>query len=175
VKRSRGRFVKAPLLFLLIIMVFSLSLTCLPCHVSAAYEASSAIGEADNALRMAFEAVLEAERAGANVSDLIVKLDDAGRLLAEAENAYRVGNFSEAVSKAEECSMLADGVAVEALSLKSLALANAQTALWQNLTFSCFGGLAFLVALFFVWGWFKRVYAKKLMRMKPEVAVDAEA
>jgi len=156
-------------------MVFSLSLTCLPFHVSAADEASSAIGEADNALRMAFEAVLEAERAGANVSDLIVKLDEAGRLLAEAENAYRVGNFNEAVSKAEECSMLADGVAVEASSLKSLALANAQTALWQNLTFSCFGGLAFLVALFFVWGWFKRVYAKKLMRMKPEVAVDTEA
>lgn len=173
-KGLRGRLVKAPLLFLLIIMVFPLSLTLLPSTVSAGDEASSAIGEADNALRMAFEAVLEAERAGANVSDLIVKLDEAGGLLAEAENAYRVGNFSEAVSRAEECSVLADGVVGEALSLKSSALADAQKAVLQTLTFSWVGGVAFLAVLFFVWGWFKRVYAKKLLKMKPEVAVDAE-
>jgi hypothetical protein len=155
-------------------MVLSLSLTCLPFYVSANDEASLAIGEADSALRRAFEAVLEAERAGANVSDLIVKLDEAGGLLAEAENAYRVGNFSEAVSKADKCSMLADGVVGEALSLKSSALADAQKATLQTLTFSCVGGVAFLTVLFFVWGWFKRAYAEKLMRMKPEVASDAE-
>jgi hypothetical protein len=142
--------------------------------VSAGDETSSAIGEADNALRMAFEAVLEAERAGANVSDLIVKLDGAGGLLAEAENAYRVGNFSEAISKADKCSMLADGIMGEALSLKSSALADAQRAILQTLTISCVGGVAFLAVLFFVWGWFKRAYAEKLMRMKPEVASDAE-
>jgi hypothetical protein len=155
-------------------MAFSLSLTRLPFYVSASDEASSAIGEADNALRRAFEAVLEAERAGANVSDLIVKLDGAGRLLAEAENAYRIGNFSEAVSRAEECSMLADGVVGEALSLRNMALADAQTAFWQNLTFSCFGGAAVLVVLFFVWGWFKRAYVKRMLRMKPEVASNVE-
>ena len=169
-----GRFVKAPLLFLLVFMVFSLSLTCLPFYVSAGDEASSAIGGADNALRQAFEAVLEAERAGANVSDSIVKLDGAGGLLAEAENAYKVGNFSKAISKAEECSILANGVVGEALSLKSSALADAQKAVLQTLTFSCVGDVAFLTLLFFVWGWFKRAYAEKLMRMKPEVASDVE-
>jgi len=174
VKRLFGRFVKAPLLFLLIIMVFSLSLTLLPFYVSASDEASSAVGGADNALRRAFEAVLEAERAGVNVSDLIVKLDEAGGLLAEAENAYRIGNFSEAVSRAEECSILANGVVGEALSLQNMALADAQTAFWQNLTFSCFGGAAVLVVLFLVWGWFKRVYVKRMLRMKPEVASDVE-
>jgi hypothetical protein len=155
-------------------MVFSLSLTRLPFYVSASDEASSAIGEADNALRMAFEAVLEAERAGVNVSDLIVKLDEASGLLAEAENAYRVGNFSEAISKADKCSMLADGVVGEALSLKSSALADAQKAVLQTLTFSWVGDAAFLTVLFFVWGWFKRAYAEKLMRMKPEVASNVE-
>jgi hypothetical protein len=174
VKGLCGRFVKAPVLFLLVFMVFSLSLTLLPFYVSASDEASSAIGEADSALRLAFEAVLEAERAGVNVSDLIVKLDGAGGLLAEAENAYRVGNFSEAISKADKCSMLAHGVVDEALGLKSSALADAQKAVLQTLTFSCVGGVAFLAVLFFVWGWFKRAYAEKLMRMKPEVASDVE-
>ena len=143
--------------------------------VRGADEASSSVGEADVAVRQAFDATLDAERAGANVSGLIVRLDEAGGLLAEAENAYRVGNFSEAVSKAEECSMLADGVIGEALSLQNMALADAQTAFWQNLTFSCVGGAAFLVVLFLVWGWFKRVYAEKLLKMKPEVASDVEA
>jgi len=174
VKGLCGRFVKAPVLFLLIIMVFSLSLTRLPFYVSAGDEASSAIGEADNALRRAFEGVLEAERAGVNVSDLIVKLDEAGGLLAEAENAYRVGNFSEAVSKADRCSMLAHGVVDEALGLKSSALADAQKAVLQTLTFSWVGGVAFLTVLFFVWGWFKRAYVKRMLRMKPEVASNAE-
>jgi len=175
VKGLCGRFVKAPLLFLLVFMVFSLSLTRLPFYVSANDEASLAIGEADNALRRAFEAVLEAERAGANVSDLIVKLDEAGGLLAEAENAYRIGNFSEAVSRAEGCSVLANGVVGEALSLQNMALADAQTAFWQNLTFSCFGGAAVLVVLFLVWGWFKRVDVERMLKMKPEVASDVEA
>jgi hypothetical protein len=156
-------------------MVFSLSLTLLPFYVSASDEASLAIGEADDALRLAFEAVLEAERAGVNVSDLIVKLDEAGGLLAEAENAYRVGNFSEAVSKADRCSMLAHGVVDEALGLKSSALADAQKTGLQTLTFSWVGGVAFLTVLFFVWYWFKRIYVKRTLRMKPEVASDAEA
>jgi len=175
VKGLCGRFVKAPLLFLLVFMVFSLSLTCLPFYVSAGDEASSAIGGADNALKRAFEAVLEAEKSGVNVSSLMVKLNEAGGLLAEAENAYRIGNFSEAVSKAEQCSLVADGVVGEALSLKSSALADAQKAVLQTLTFSWVGGAAFLAVLFFVWGWFKRAYAEKLLKMKPEVASDVEA
>jgi len=175
VKGLFGRFVKAPVLFLLIIMVFSLSLTRLPFHVSANDEASSAIGYADNALSRAFEAVLEAERAGANVSGLIARLNEAGELLAEAEIARKIGSISEAVSEAEQCSVLADGVRDEAITLKGEALAGAQIAFWQDLTVTAMGSAVFLIVLFFVWGWFKRAYAKKLLRMKLEVAFDAEA
>jgi hypothetical protein len=142
--------------------------------VSADDGASSAISEANDALRRAFEAVLEAERVGANVSGLIVKLNEVGGLLAEAEIAYRNGNVSEAVSKAEECSGLADIVRDEALTLKGEALAVRQNIFWQNLSITLVGSAVFLIFLFFVWDWFKRFYSKKLMKMKPEVAVDAE-
>jgi len=175
VKGLCGRFVKAPVLFLLIIMVFSLSLTRLPFYVSANDEASSAIGDADNALRRAFEAVLEAESAGANVSGLIARLNEAGELLAEAEIARKIGSVSEAASEAEQCSVLADGVMDEAITLKGEVLAGAQIAFWQDLTVTVMGSAVFLVAMFFVWGWFKRAYAEKLLRMKPEVASDVEA
>jgi len=147
----------------------------MPFNVVASDEASLVISEANNKLKMAFEAVLEAEKAGANVSDLIIQLNSAGALLAEAENAYRVGVFSEAVSKAEECSMLADGVMGEASQLRESAIVNAQTAFWHNLIFSIFGGAAFLFVIFFVWDWFRRVYMKRIVNMKPEVVSDDEA
>jgi hypothetical protein len=147
----------------------------MPFNAVASDEASLVISEANNKLKMAFEAVLDAEKAGANVSDLIIQLNSAGVLLAEAENAYRVGVFSEAVSKAEECSMLADGVMGEALQLRDSAIVNAQTVFWHNLMFSIFEGAAFLFVIFFVWSWFRRVYVKRIVNMKPEVVSDDEA
>lgn len=172
-KNLRGRFVRATFLFMLMVTAFFISRTCL-FAVNASDEASSAIGEADNALKHAFNAVLEAERAGANVSDLIVKLSEAGGLLAEAENAYRVGNFSEAAGKAKACSTMAHDIAWKAFILKSSALADAQKAFLQTLTFSCLGCTVFLAFLYLVWCWFRRVYEEKLLKMRPEVAADAE-
>jgi hypothetical protein len=140
--------------------------------VRGADEASSSVGEADVAVRQAFNATLDAERAGANVSGLILRLNEAEELLAEAEMAYRIGNFSEAASKADKCSVLVDGVIGEASSLKSSALADAQARFSSTLIFSLAGAVVFVTALILIWVLFKPFYAKKLLRMKPEVASD---
>jgi len=174
VKSLYRHFVKAATLFLLVLMAFSLSLPSRLFFVKGSNEASL-IEEAESKLHVAFEAVLEAESVGANVSGLIARLNEAGELLAEAEIADKIGSFSEAVSKAEQCSVLADGVMDEAITLKGEVLAGAQIAFWQDLTVTAMGSAVFLVAMFFVWGWFKRAYAKKLLRMKLEVASDVEA
>jgi hypothetical protein len=155
-------------------MVFSLGASYRIYCVRGDEEALSTIENAENALKQAFVAVLEAEGAGANVSGLVARLNEAGELLAEAEIAYRVGDASEAVSKAEECSGLADIVRDEALTLKGKALAMGQNVFWQNLSITLVESVVFLIFLLFVWDWFKRVYDKKLLKMKPEVAVDAE-
>jgi len=135
-------------------------------------EASSSVGEADVAVRRAFNATLDAERAGANVSGLMAKLNEAGELLAEAETAYRIGNFSEAANKADKCSVLVDGVIGEASSLKSSALADAQARLSSTLIFSLAGAVVFVTALILIWVLLKPFYAKKLLKMKPEVSSD---
>ena len=171
-KSLRPHFVKALTLFLI---ALSICLIDNALCFGNSYEASSAIKEAEDALEQAFLAVLEAEMVGANVSVLMVKLSDAGGLLAEAEMAYRVGNFSEVIRKAEQCFRLVEGVAVEALSLKSRALVDAHRVFMQTVSFSLVGAIMFFVALFFVWSWFKRYYIKKLLKMKPEAAADAEA
>ena len=168
------RFLKGSVSFLLFLVLAGL-LSRYVFVVRGADEASSSVEEADVAVRQAFDATLDAERAGADVSGLMAKLNEAGELLAEAENAYRIGNFSEAASKADQCYMLADGVIGEASSLKSSALADAQARFSSTLMFSIAGAVVFVTASVLIWVLFKPFYAKKLLKMKPEVSSDVEA
>jgi hypothetical protein len=140
--------------------------------VRGADEASSSVGEADVAVRRAFNATLDAERAGANVSGLIVRLNEAGEILAEAEIALGNGNSSKAAGKAVQCIGIAQSVKSDADVLKASALDEAQTVFWASLTFSVVGIAVFVVVLMLVWRWFKRGYVEKMLGMKPEVAAD---
>jgi hypothetical protein len=169
-KKLHKQFVNTCILVLLILVIFY----SIPVNASMGDEASLAVAEAESVLKQAFEAILEAEEARGNVSDLVIRLNEAGWLLAKAENAFRVGNFNEAIDKAEECFQVADGVLADALSLKMEALAEAEAAFWGKLHFSVAGSIVFIVVLFFVWRWFRRFYARGLLRMRPEVASDVE-
>ena len=80
-----------------------------PC-AKGADDASGSVENADAAVRQAFNATLDAERAGANVSGLIVRLNEAGAVLVEAEIALGNGNSSEAASKAGQCVGIAESV-----------------------------------------------------------------
>lgn len=138
-------------------------------------DASSSIMDAEASIRQAFEAVLEAERAHANVSDLTGELHEAGLFLSEAEIALTQNNLSAATLKADVSASLAQNVEVDALTVKESALANAQRVLGTTLLFSVIGSVLFLIGLMFVWGRVKRSYIKELSRMKPEVTSDAES
>ena len=165
---------KTALTFYVALMLVGL-VTCGPLHASTSDEASSRITNADDALKLAFKRVLDAEEAGANVSGLMSDLDEAGESLAEAEVAYRNGNLTGVAGLADRCSALAGTVSVEALALKDSALADSQRAFWSTFIFSAVGASALVAALILSWFWFKRAHARKLLGMKCEVASDAEA
>jgi len=165
---------KLSTLFLLVFLIFGLAVGISLC-VDEGEEAYSAVEEADNALKQAFAAVLEVERTGGNVSSLVARLNDAGEVLAEAEVAYRNGNWDRAAGKASECVAIADGVFVEALGLKDLALEDAQTRLSHTLMFSIAGAVVFVTGLVLAWVWFTHFYFGRLLKMRPEVEDDVEA
>ena len=162
------------IVYILALIILTTPFTRALCQSISQEEAEAKIGEAEGAFNSAYNAVLEAEMAGANISTLIVKLNVAGGFLAEAKNAIRAGNFSDAFIKAGNCLATLDGIVEDASKLKGLAMAEAQKALWQGLAFSCLGSFAFLAGLFYFWSMFKSAYTKKLLKMKPEVASDAE-
>ena len=154
--------------FLVVFVVLTLSLHGL-CGASGYVEAASSLDGAEELVCQAFEMVLEAEEAGANVSIFMADLDEAGALLAEAEILRRNGNVDEAAGLAEQAVVIANNVEREALELKNLALVNRQNVFWFSSVCSLVGVSVFLLVLFFVWRWFRRVYLRRLLRMKPEV------
>jgi len=72
-------------------------------------EAASALVTSENAVVSAYQAVSKAEEAGANVSSLLVRLNEAGWFLDRARMAYKSGDFDSTGSLATLCNEKLDG------------------------------------------------------------------
>jgi hypothetical protein len=132
-------------------------------------EAASKVSEAENAMKIAFKSVWEAEKIGANVSTLLSDLKIAEEFLAEAEIVYANGDLNATISKADQCRAIASSVQNDATALNNLASVSLWRSFWLTLTFSSVGAIVFVIFLFLIWSRFKRLYFKKMMKMKPEV------
>ena len=124
---------------------------------------------ANSAVEQAFIAVLDAEKAGANVTDLLSQLNYAEGKLAQAENSYRTGHFNIAAVQADNVRPIAQQVTTAAQSAKQTALDSGQITFWSSITSTVVGVFVFVLVLFVVWSWFKRSYIKSLSDAKPEV------
>jgi hypothetical protein len=131
--------------------------------------AAAKLQAADSAIGQAFHSVLEAEKAGGNVAQLIVKLNNAGALLAEAQNAYNSGNSTNVSSLAESVQQIANQVNLQALNLRDASIVKSQNNLLLTVSFSVIGAVLFGLCLLFVWRRFKRGFIKKLLDAKPEL------
>jgi hypothetical protein len=143
-------------------------------YVSAASssEAQDAINRAESKIGLAYKSVLEAEGAGANVSSLLVNLNNSSTLLSKAQMQNRIGNFSEAVSFANQCYDSLNGIETEADDLRDSAVMLRK----QRMLISAVGSISAIGAVLFgsIFGWrfFKSKYCKQVLEMKPEVQAN---
>ena len=162
---SKLRFLSASVLLLVLFSMFMFS-------VSAAGNqevAASSISEAEWSMAQAYEAVLDAESADADVSGLLVRLNDAAALLSEARMAFDVGDFDEASGYAESTSEVGYEIVDEA-ELLEIEAANARVhSSWGFLAISVLGVSVVVVASVLGYGFFKRRYYRRLSKMKPRV------
>ncbi len=133
-------------------------------------QTDSKLRQANNAVEQAFTAAYDAEKAGANITDLLARLNEAARILARAENSYRTGDFNAASAQADSVVPIAQEVTASAMDAKQTALASSQNTFWFNIAFTVIGIVVFVLALFLSWRWFKRRCVKNLYKAKPEVA-----
>ena len=132
-------------------------------------QATLKLQAANNAVNQAFIAVLDAEKAGANVNDLMSQLNYALDVLAVAENSYRAGDLNRAGIQAGSVVPIARKVASDAQSAKLTAIVNQQNGFYFSIAFAVLGSGIFILILFYVWVFFKRRYIKSLAELKPEL------
>jgi len=151
-------------LVLLFLMAFAAS-----CIITAHAVDVAKLQAANTAFEEAFEAVLAAEHAGANVTALLGRLNVAADLLAQAEMAYRKGNTTLATNKADRVFPIASEVQADAVTAEITAAIAHQNALWSTIAVSVIGAVAFIMILLLVWRILRKVYVKNMFDLKPEV------
>jgi len=147
------------LLVLLIVLAFSASIFTSEILASNSEDtAVASIEGAENALVFAYQAVLEVEQVGANISGLLVKLNEAGELLAKAHMAYKLEDFDNAISSADQSKDVGIEVENEAYELKNSAWRENIQRLWLTIIGSVLGVIVIVSGSFWAWRFLKRRY-----------------
>jgi hypothetical protein len=135
-------------------------------------DASLAVSRADEAIKAAYGAVVEAEKAGGDVSSLVSALNWALDGFSEGKMAFDSGIYDVALPLADGAVDIADSVHKAAVELKGSAEYARGTTFRNTLIISA--GLVFVIILlgFVGWRYFKDYYARNIVRMRPEVSVN---
>ena len=151
---------------LLALLMLNICLFGVHTAIAQTNQADSKLKAANSAVEQAFNAVLGAEKAGANVTDLLAQLNYAEGVLAQAEISSRTGDSNKAAVQADNVLLIAQQVTTAA----QVTLDFGQISFWsRSIVSTVVGGFVFVLVLFLVWGWFKRSYIKSLSDAKPEV------
>ncbi len=132
-------------------------------------QTQSKLQAADTAVDQAFSAVSAAEKAGVNVTSLLIQLNNATRLLGQAENAYATGDNSTAISDANAVLPIANQVLTEAQTADSSASVSSQNNFELTIALTIVAAALFIVDLILSWDLFKDYYIKRLLKAKPKV------
>jgi CHASE3 domain sensor protein len=164
-----GANIKQSIVALLIILTFSVCFVSVQQAIAQTDQATSKLQAANDAVNQAFNAVLDAEKAGANVTDLLVQINTAQSILAQAENSYRTGNTNKAATQSDNVLPIAQQITFIAQNAKQEAIKTIQNNFYWTIAFTVISMIIFLEVLILFWLWFKRRYIRNLSEAKPEV------
>jgi hypothetical protein len=139
---------------------------------SSEAEAHAVLDNVGALLDKTYLAISEAETAGANITQLKVKINHAGDLLAIAYTRLGTGNSNEAVDFALQANESLEGIDQEVSELTIAAREGGSHRFqWAVLESSIAVSLAVFIVLT-GWIYFKKNYVKRVLKMKPEVHRD---
>lgn len=163
------------LLTVMVLLVFALQFQVFAISATVSKEeAAAALANAEGVVASAYNATLTAEQAGANISSLLVRLNNAVDDLSTAEISFRQGDYNSTLSVSSLCSQVAEGVKVESDQLRLEAIGSQYMNLWFRMVVSIIAVIAVGFGSFFAWRFFKRRYYRRVLGMKPE-AVSRES
>lgn len=124
-------------------------------------DASQAISEAEQRVNVCYLAVADAQNAGANASQLLSVLQEAGLLLSKARVAFEKGDFDSAYNLAVQSNSSLNGVDTDANSLRDTARQERSLDFMVNIVGSTVGTFAVLVGGFLAWFLSKREHTNE--------------
>lgn len=130
----------------------------LTCNVFAAsdVEAKTAIADAEDRLVRCYQAAVNADASGANTTDLLVALNEAGRLLSRSKWAFEQGDFDLAVQSANQSVVTLEDFEEHADAVREMALHQNFVDFMFNVVGSIIGTIFVVVAGFAAWFLLKR-------------------
>lgn len=150
--------VKLTLIFTALMLIVSSYSTQFYVFGVSENDAKAAIAEAEKNIVLCYNAVAEADAAGANVTTLIATLNEAGALLSKAELSYKTGDFDSAINFTSQSQDKLNGFVLEA---KALTERTVQEHYWDFMITvggSSVGTLAVVIGSFIVWRFLKKKY-----------------
>ncbi|KON33601.1 hypothetical protein AC477_01380 [miscellaneous Crenarchaeota group-1 archaeon SG8-32-1] len=136
--------------------IFAFSFTTI--WASDSEDATVVISNAEAFLSGTFEAILEAEQAGANVSLFLSRLNLGGEYLNEANVLYSAGAYDDSILFANLCIETVNDIRTESIEL----VGKVETDFSSKLFWSIFGVLIVGIAGFVTWLFFKRNYLERV-------------
>ena len=144
-----------------LLMAFSLQLgTGAAFAETSREEASKALTDSDNSAISAYQAVLKAEEAGANATDLLIQLNQAGEYLARARMEYKLGDYEKAVDFANLSRSTGEEAQSVAVALKDSATSERLQRTMFTMIASVVGVASIALGSFWLWYFLKKGYGK---------------
>lgn len=140
-----------------VFLVIFLALFVYPALGYSENEAKTAVETAENKVLSCYNAAYEAEKAGANISELLNTLNDAGWLLAKAKLAYSQGDFNSSVTLANECQSKLEGFIDQAEDLRQSAEKASYVDFMVNFVGSGIGAVCVIIGGFAIWVFFRKL------------------
>lgn len=119
--------------------------------VSTELDARLAIADAEQRIVVCYEAIANADRAGANTSTLLLTLNEAGESLSRAKLAYKIADFDTATNYGLAAQRKLDGFVAEADVLRGTALQQHYWDFMVNVVGSIVGTVVVICGSFVVW------------------------
>ncbi len=145
-----------------VVLLVILTAFITPSSIAQSSSADEAIATAKTRLIDCFNDAKAAEAAGANITILTDKLNAAGLLIAQAEQAYSSGNYYSAQSLATQSQVELGGLFLSSNSLENQAIQKQSLNFWINFAGSVCGTVAVLVGSVITWILLKRRFLNTL-------------
>ena len=126
----------------------------------------------DNKINQAFEKILEAEKEGANIRDLLHKINRANTLYQELKIALHEGDSEKIFSSARECEIISSQITNEAYQLSTSAAEEKRKQVNNRNLIIRVAFIAILISSLLLWTILKKYHINQLLQMKPRVVSD---